>query len=106
VPFNNPIPDSKPPRGKLASGVGALVQAEKAVQIALLLPSAVGIGWLLGAWADSRFHQSWIGIAGVIFGAISGLVGVIRMVIDFEKDSHLGSKAENGNDSAKGGHSS
>jgi ATP synthase protein I len=80
----------------MASGIGALVQAEKAVQIALVLPSAVAIGWLAGAWADSKLHQSWIGIAGVIFGSISGLVYVIRTVIVSEKNSTLGNDAGNG----------
>ena len=80
MPFNNPIPDSKP-RSNSSSGIGVLVQAEKLVQIAILLPSAAFIGWLAGAWADSRLHQSWIGIAGIVFGGISGLVYVIRLAM-------------------------
>ncbi len=82
--FNNPIPDRNrppaPPR-KTSSGIETLVQAEKLMQIAILLPSAAFIGWLLGAWADKAFHQSWLGIAGIVFGGISGLVYVIRLVI-------------------------
>ena len=27
------------------------------VQIAILLPSSAFIGWLIGAWLDSRLHQ-------------------------------------------------
>jgi len=61
MPFNRPIPEHKP-RTKLSTGVGALVEAEKLMQIAILLPSAAFIGWLIGAWADSRLHQHWIGI--------------------------------------------
>jgi F0F1-type ATP synthase assembly protein I len=97
VPFNRPIPESKP-QGKVAGGIGALVQAEKAVQIALVLPSAVVICWLIGAWADHRFHQSWIGIAGVIFGSVSGLVYVIRMALTSDKNPMLGGSAKDGND--------
>ncbi len=78
MPFNRPIPDSKP-HAKLSSGVGAIVEAEKLMQIALLLPSAAVIGWLIGAWLDHKLHQSWIAIAGIVFGCISGLVYVIRM---------------------------
>ncbi len=82
--FNNPIPDRKrdsaPPR-KTSSGIETLVQAEKLMQIAILLPSAAFIGWLAGAWADKAFHQKWLGIAGIVFGGISGLVYVIRLVI-------------------------
>ncbi len=97
MPFNRPIPESKP-QSKIAGGMGALVQAEKAVQIALVLPSAVVIGWLIGAWADHKLHQSWIGIAGVIFGSVSGLVYVIRMAITSDKNSLLGGADKSGND--------
>jgi hypothetical protein len=80
MPFNHPIPEHKP-RTKLSTGIGALVEAEKLMQIAILLPSAAFIGWLAGAWADSRLHQHWIGIVGVIFGGISGLVYVVRLAL-------------------------
>ena len=78
--YNNPIPDHEPPR-KMSSGLNTLVEAEKLMQIAILLPSAAFVGWLLGAWADRAWHQSWIGIAGIVFGGISGLVYVVRLVI-------------------------
>jgi len=80
MPYNRPIPDDKPPR-KMSSGLNTLVQAEKLMQIAILLPSAAFVGWLLGAWADRAWHQSWLGIAGIVFGGISGLVYVVRLVI-------------------------
>ena len=86
MPFNRPIPDPKP-RSKFAAGVNNLVQAEKLMQIALVLPSATVIGWGAGAWADSHLHQTWISIAGIIFGSISGLVYVIRLAIDAEKST-------------------
>jgi hypothetical protein len=58
------------------------------MQIAILLPSAAFIGWLIGAWADSRLHQSWIAVAGILFGGVSGLVYVIRLALT------AGAKAE------------
>jgi ATP synthase protein I len=82
MPYHRPIPD----RGKKPPGaMQSLVQAEKLLQIAFVLPSATVIGWLAGAWADEKWHQSWIGIAGLIFGSVSGLVYVVRMAIDAEK---------------------
>ncbi len=90
MPFNRPIPDPAP-RRKISSGIETLVQAEKLMQIAILLPSAAFIGWLLGAWADRAWHQSWIGIAGIVFGGISGLVYVVRLVIATGDDSKKGS---------------
>lgn len=82
--FNRPIPDANREPGKprpTSSGIDTLVQAEKLMQIAILLPSAAFIGWLFGAWADKVFHQTWISLAGLVFGGISGLVYVVRLVI-------------------------
>jgi F0F1-type ATP synthase assembly protein I len=80
MPFHNPLPDD-PQRKRDGGGLATLVQAEKLMQIAILLPSAAFVGWLLGAWLDRLLHQSWIGIAGIVFGGISGLVYVVRLVI-------------------------
>jgi ATP synthase protein I len=92
MPFNRPIPDrpSDPAPRKTSSGIDTLVQAEKLMQIAILLPSAAFIGWLLGAWADKALHQTWISLAGLVFGGISGLVYVVRLVITSGGDSGKG----------------
>ena len=96
MPFNRPIPDDQP-RRKTSAGLEGLVQAEKLMQIALLLPSSAFIGWLAGAWADSHFHQSWIGIVGCVFGGISGLVYVVRLALASGRDSANGAGTESGN---------
>jgi F0F1-type ATP synthase assembly protein I len=104
MPFNRPISNSKP-RSKVQSGVETLVQAEKLMQIALMLPSAVAIGWILGAWGDSHFHQSWMTVAGVVLGAISGLSFVIRMAIAAERETPIDkeSGSEKGKESSDRG---
>jgi F0F1-type ATP synthase assembly protein I len=89
MPFNRPIPDPAP-RRKNSAGLDTLVQAEKLMQIAILLPSAAFIGWLLGAWADKAFHQSWIAVAGIVFGGISGIVYVVRLVITTKPENGKG----------------
>ena len=94
MPFNRPNPESRP-RSKTSSVIDAWVQAEKLMQIAILLPSSAFIGWLLGAWLDKVLHQSWMGIAGVVFGGISGLVYVVRLAIKAGGDS--GNKPKTGN---------
>ncbi len=99
MPFNRPIPDPKPqPSG--SGGLQSLIQAEKLMQIALLLPCSAFVGWLLGAWADSHFHQTWMEIAGIVIGGVSGLVYVIRLVIssgaDADKDGGNGGKGDAG----------
>jgi len=84
MPYNNPIPDNRRPAEQPrrdSGGLATLVEAEKLMQIAILLPSAAFIGWLAGTWLDKHTHQEWIGIAGMVFGGISGLVYVVRLVL-------------------------
>ena len=95
VPFNSPIPDSKPPRGS-SSGVKSLADAEKLMQIAILLPASAFVGWLAGAWLDSRFHQTWIALLGILFGGISGLVYVVRLVMRTGPNAGSGSSTGQG----------
>ena len=94
VPFNNPIPETTS-KTRASSGLFALVEAEKLMQIALLVPSSVGICWLIGAGLDQWLHQKWISIAGIVFGGISGLVYVVRMALAAEKSSRPKSNGEN-----------
>jgi ATP synthase protein I len=88
MPVNKPIPDDKRPQGQQpqkprqdSGGIATLVQAEKLMQIAILLPSSAFVGWLLGSWADKALHQEWISLAGLAFGGIAGLVYVVRLVL-------------------------
>ena len=74
--------------------LGAWVQAEKLMQIALMLPSAAFIGWLAGYGLDHWLHQTWIAMAGVVFGIFAGLVGAIRMAMAYSD--------KNGNDDGNG----
>jgi ATP synthase protein I len=80
MPFNRPIPESTE-RNKSATGVKSLADAEKLMQIAILLPCSAFVGWLGGAWLDIHLHQTWISLAGILFGGISGLVYVVRLVM-------------------------
>lgn len=105
MPFNRPIPKSSPksrpdPRpdpargSKISGGLASLVEAEKMIQISVLLPCSAFVGWAFGAILDRLIHTSWIGMVGIIFGGISGIVYVVRMVT-------AGSKPRGG--SASGG---
>lgn len=80
MPFNRPIPKTQQ-RSKFASGLASLAEAERMIQISVLLPSSAFVGWLLGAGLDKLFHQTWITLVGILFGGISGIVYVVRMVI-------------------------
>ena len=56
------------------------VQVGRYSQLALVLPSATIVGWLLGAALDHWLHTSWISIVGLLLGSAAGLVEVIRTV--------------------------
>ncbi len=116
VPYHRPIPDRKqrgnaggassgdPAQGGLGgSMIGAWIQAEKMIQIALVLPCAAFIGWLPGFWLDRHFHQTWMAIAGVVFGIIAGLVAAIRMAMVYANSPGMNKLDENGNQADKSG---
>jgi len=81
--------------------LGAWVQAEKMMQIALMLPCAAFIGWVAGVGLDRLLHQTWIGIAGVVFGIIAGLVGAIKMATAYAGGPVEESKDEGNSEKGK-----
>jgi F0F1-type ATP synthase assembly protein I len=56
------------------------VQVGRYSQLALVLPSATIVGWLLGTALDRWLHTSWISIVGLLLGSAAGLIEVIRTV--------------------------
>jgi F0F1-type ATP synthase assembly protein I len=74
----------KPPQGEGA--LRSLVEAEKLVQIGLLIPSATFIGWLAGAGLDHLLHRSWIYLPGLLLGATAGFVQMFRTVLRSTKE--------------------
>jgi F0F1-type ATP synthase assembly protein I len=79
--------------------MAAYIQAERLMQIALLLPASVFVGWLAGAWLDSRLHQAWISVAGIVFGGVAGLVYVARLAMDASNSSARSAQLENNSSS-------
>jgi ATP synthase protein I len=101
MPFNRPIPESsRPPSG--SGGMHSLVQAESLMQIAFLLPSAVLVGWGIGALAESHWHQKWMLAAGLMLGCVAGLVSVIRVAFAAERATSKGGNPDAGNDAGSG----
>ncbi len=115
MPYHNPIPERKQrdkadgtpatdnSKDGLGGMMGAWVQAEKMIQIALVLPCAAFICWLPGAWLDRRFHQTWCATAGVVLGIFAGLVAGVRMAMVYSNDPAMDKLDENGNDADKSG---
>ena len=56
--------------------LGDLVKAESMIQLAIALPLGCLIGWLLGSLADKHFHTSWLGILGIVLGAVGGFIQI------------------------------
>ncbi len=81
-----------------ASMLTAWIQAEKMVQIAMMLPSAGFIGWLAGYGLDRWLDKTWIATAGAVFGIIAGLVGAIRMAMMYANDPAMDKLDANGTD--------
>lgn len=94
MPYQRPISDAKKRRG-LSSGFGSLVEAEKLMQVAFVLPTALVICWFMGWWLAVHTHQKWLEIAGIIFGCIVGLVYVIQMAIAVEKKTSVDDESRN-----------
>jgi len=43
------------------------------------------IGWLVGAWLDRHFNQHWIGIVGILLGAVGGFIQIVTMASRYLK---------------------
>jgi F0F1-type ATP synthase assembly protein I len=63
-----------------------LVGVQSLIQLGLLLPAAVVVGWALGLVLDHWLHQHWINIAGLILGAVAGFVQIFRVVLAHTKE--------------------
>ena len=88
MPLDRNTPPATP-RRQASSGFSALVEAEKLMQIAFVMPSAVLIGWAAGWWLSHLLHQKWIEISGVVFGCVAGLVYVIQTAVAAEKKTSM-----------------
>jgi ATP synthase protein I len=100
--YHKPIPESSS-RNIFSGGLRAYVQVEKLGQIALVLPCAVCIGWLGGAWLDQHFQQHWMTIVGFLLGCVAGMTSAIRMALDMVKDPKRGPAADKGPNDSNGG---
>jgi ATP synthase protein I len=77
MPFNPPNPNPQPEK----HGLKGIVQTESLIQIALVLPIALLIGWGFGAVLDHWLHQTWITVVGLILGMIAGMLEAVRMAL-------------------------
>lgn len=95
MPFHRAIPELKP-QSKSSGGLAGYIEAEKLMNMAFVLPSAVVIGWGVGWWIDKQLHQRWVFIAGIVFGSVAGLYYVIQQAVAAEKVSRKLDSTQNG----------
>jgi F0F1-type ATP synthase assembly protein I len=57
------------------------VQVSRYSQVALTLPAALVVGWLIGAGLDRWLHTTWLYLAGILLVIAAGFVELIRTVI-------------------------
>jgi ATP synthase protein I len=80
-------PDRTPPaKSTSKDAIQSFVRIESLIQLALLLPAAVVIGWAIGLALDHWLHQNWINILGLIVGAVAGFVQIFRVVLAHSKE--------------------
>ena len=73
--------------GKPKGTLGDLVKAESMIQVAIGLPAGCLIGWLAGHWLDGKFHQGWIGVVGILLGAVGGFIQIFTIANRYMKSS-------------------
>jgi ATP synthase protein I len=78
--------DDQPRRQSKDGALQSLVRADSLLQLGLLLPASVVVGWAIGLALDHWLNQHWINVAGLIFGAIAGFVQTIRIVLSHNKE--------------------
>ncbi len=75
--------DTKPRQDMGA--LGQLVKAESFIQLAIAMPAGCLIGWLVGEALDKHFHQGWIGVVGILLGAIGGFIQIFVLASRYLK---------------------
>jgi len=74
------------PDQESSSKGSAMLQAAKYSHIAIALPAATFVGWLLGTMMDRWLHTTWIYIMGLILGIIGGFVELVRAAMMASKE--------------------
>ena len=57
------------------------VTVAKYSEIGFIIPAAVVAGYIVGALLDRWLHTTWLAVAGLILGVISGFVQMVRMAM-------------------------
>jgi len=84
MPQPNREPDSDQP-GE-AEQRSLWVQVARYSQLAMVLPAATLVGWLIGVGLDRWLHTKWLYLVGLIVGIAAGFIELIRTVTSSESE--------------------
>lgn len=77
-----PMPPSTPPSDRDPQDKKSFwLQLGRYSQLAFVLPTALVVGWLVGAAIDRWLHTAWIYLVGIALGIVAGFVDLIRTVM-------------------------
>ena len=80
-----PSPDTEPDEPPDDSERRSLwIQIARYSQLALVLPAATFVGWLIGVGLDRWLHTKWLYLVGLIAGIAAGFAELIRTVMSSE----------------------
>ena len=55
------------------------VEAEKLIQLGVMMPLALILGYFGGSWLDEKLHTTWMKMVGLFVGIAAGFVQLIRV---------------------------
>jgi len=79
--MSDSLPEPKPENQNSERKDNFWVQAARYSQVAIILPSALVVGWLIGAALDRWLHTTWLYLAGILLGIAAGFYELIHAVM-------------------------
>jgi F0F1-type ATP synthase assembly protein I len=81
------MPSELPPAEPAKDGsLRSLASIQNLIQLGLLLPACVVIGWACGLALDRWLDKHWINVVGLIVGVIAGFAQTVRVALSHMKD--------------------
>jgi F0F1-type ATP synthase assembly protein I len=81
------MPDAPDDSKNKNSTLKEYAKAESMIQLAIVMPAACVIGWLLGSVMDRWLHTNWIYVVGIVVGAAAGFVQIYRVAANYMRNS-------------------
>ncbi len=80
------VSGDSPENSSQDGGLRSLAKLENLLQLGLLLPACMVIGWAIGLALDHWLDKHWMNVAGLIAGAIVGFAQTVRVALSHMKE--------------------